>query len=94
MRQQENGAQPSATVLHRGMVPVARSRTRDGLFEVRTILGILEHRRALAGEVEALRVESDRLDTELPNLPLERALERADILRVRAAELYSRSVRD
>jgi hypothetical protein len=98
MRQQENSAQPQA-ILHRGMVPVVRSRTRDELFEVHTILGILEHRHALGkhaliAEAEALRTKAQRLETELPDLPLEGALAQAEILRVTAAELYARSMRD
>jgi hypothetical protein len=76
------------------MVPVARSRTRDELFEISTILGILEHRPTLTREVEALRAEAQRLNTELPNLPLEHALEQAEVLRMHAAALYARSMRD
>jgi hypothetical protein len=96
MRQTSNdcSSNPESTVSHRGMVPVARSRSRDALFEVCTILSDLERRARYVAEVARLRAALQRIEDELPNLSPRDALEQAERLRGSASDLYARSRRD
>ncbi len=80
--------------LHRGMVPAARSRSRDVLFEVNIILSRLELQDDGVTELERIRAEAEVLERELPSLNLSTALERAEVLRRRASSLYERRIRD
>lgn len=94
MRQQRSDARPEVSALHRGMVPVSRSRSRDALFEVGTILSNLERRQVRVAEVESLRALVRQLEDAFSGTPLEVALERAEALRAQAADLYARATRD
>ncbi len=94
MRQQRNDERPAVIVLHRGMVPVSRSRSRDALFEVATILSNLERRHAQVAEVESLRTALKQLEHSFSGVALEAALEQAEGLRARAANLYASTIRD
>ena len=85
---------PNDAPLHRGMVPVSRSRSRDALFEVSMILSSLERRRGSSMEFERMRFEVSRLERELPLLSLPAALERAEQLRRLASSLYERTISD
>ncbi len=79
-------------VLHRGMVPVTRSRARDALFEASIILGSLKPGQHHDPDLEAIRLEIAAVELEMSKHPSEALLERVERIHQAAEALYARSL--
>lgn len=88
MRSQPLHAVLNDAVLHHGMVPVERSRSKDAIFEVKIVLSRLEHQRGMSAELAGIHADLANLEQELGSLGLPVGLERAEQLRRVASSLY------
>ncbi len=81
-------------VLHRGMVPVTRSRARDALFEASIIVGGLNRVQYHDPDLEAIRLEIAAVELEMSKHPSEALLERVERVHQAAEALYTRSLQN